>query len=50
MTYEYKVLHESDYRILEHDLNNLGYAGWKLVNVFWNEFESLMIATLIRER
>ena len=50
MGYEYKVLHESDFRNLESKLNKLGKDGWKLVNVCWNNDESLLIATLIREK
>lgn len=50
MGYEYKVLHESDFRNLEPKLNKLGEDGWKLVNVCWNNDESLLIATLIREK
>ena len=50
MGYEYKVLHESDFRNLESKLNKFGEDGWKLVNVCWNNDESLLIATLIREK
>ena len=50
MAYEYKVLHESDFRNLEPKLNKLGENGWMLVNVCWNNDESLLIATLIREK
>ena len=47
--YEYKVLAESDHRTLEYTLNRYGSNGWKLANVVWNNDESLLIATLIRE-
>ena len=50
MKYEYKVLTESDFRNLETKLNKLGNDGWKLVNVCWNNDESMLIASLIRER
>jgi len=46
MNYQYKVLHESDYKIMEVDLNNLGSDGWELVNVVWDADESLFIAVL----
>jgi hypothetical protein len=49
MNYQYKVLHESDYKILEVDLNNLGSDGWKLANVVWDNDESLFIAMLEKE-
>ena len=48
--YEYKVLTESDHRTLEYTLNSYGSAGWKLVNIVWNNDESLLIAMLIREK
>lgn len=48
--YEYKVLTESDHRTLEYVLNKYGSAGWQLVNIVWNNDESLLIATLLREK
>ncbi len=42
MGYEYKVLYESDFR----KLNALGKDNWKLVNVCWNNDESLLMATI----
>lgn len=48
--YEYKVLPESDHRTLEYTLNRYGSAGWQLVNIVWNNDESLLIATLLREK
>ncbi len=48
--YEYKVLPESDHRTLEYTLNRYGSAGWQLVDIAWNNDESLLIATLIREK
>lgn len=50
MKYEYKVLNESDFKIMEVDLNRFGDAGWKLVNVVWDNDNSILIATLIREK
>lgn len=41
--YEYKVLTESDRRTLEYTLNRYGSAGWKLVDIVWNNDESLLI-------
>lgn len=48
--YEYKVLTESDRRTLEYTLNRYGSAGWKLVNIVWNNYESLLIGELTREK
>lgn len=48
--YEYKVLTESDHCTLEYTLNRYGAAGWKLANAVWNNDESLLIATMIREK
>ena len=48
--YEYKSLTESDHRTLEYTLNRYGSAGWQLVNIVWNNDESLLIATLLREK
>ena len=50
MKYEYKVLHESNYKILEPDLNRLGEDGWKLISVVWDDDNSLFIAVLIKEK
>ncbi len=50
MKYEYKVLHESSFKILEPDLNRLGEEGWKLISVVWDNDNSLLVATLMRER
>lgn len=50
MKYEYKVLHESNYKILEPDLNRLGEDGWKLISVVWDNDNSLFVAILSREK
>lgn len=50
MKYEYKVLHESNYKILETDLNRLGEDGWKLISVIWEHDNSLFISILSREK
>ncbi len=51
MGYEYRVLHESDFRNLESKLNALGKVNWKPVNVFWdNDDESPLMVTLIKEK
>lgn len=47
--YAYKVLNESDPRTLECKLNQLGSEGWKLVNVVWDNDESLLVASLMRK-
>lgn len=35
MNYEYKVLSENNYRVMQQELNSYGRYGWKLVNVVW---------------
>ena len=50
MKYEYKVLHECNHKILESNLNRLGEYGWKLINVVWDNDNSLFIAILSREK
>ena len=50
MKYEYKVLHESNYTIVEPDLNRLGEDGWKLISVVWDDDNSLFVAILSREK
>lgn len=49
MEYQYKVLHESDFKILEVNLNRFGEDGWKLVNIVYDYDNSLLIATLVKE-
>ena len=49
MKYEYKVLNESNPRTLECKFNRCGSKGWRLVNVVWDNDESLLIAALMRE-
>jgi hypothetical protein len=46
MKYQYKVIHESEEKNLEAELNALGQDGWKLISVVWNNDESLFVATL----
>ena len=50
MKYEYKVLHESNDKILEPGLNRLGEDGWKLISVVWDDDNSLFVAILSREK
>lgn len=47
---EPKALAESDHRTLEYILDRYGSNGWKLINVVWNNDESLLIATMMREK
>lgn len=49
MKYEYKVLHESNYKILEPNLNCLGEDGRKLIGVIWDNDNSLFIAILSKK-
>lgn len=48
--YEYKVIAESDLRTLEYTLDRYGSNGWKLVNVVWNNDESFLMATMMKEK
>ena len=50
MKYEYKVLHESNYKILEPALNRLGEEGWKLVSVVWDDDNSLFCCDFIQRK
>ena len=50
MKYAYKVLHESNYKILQPDLKRLGEYGWKLINVVWDNDDSLFVAVLCRQK
>ena len=50
MKYEYKVLHESNDKILEPGLNRLGEDGCKLISVVWDDDNSLFVAILSREK
>lgn len=35
MSYEYKVLSENNYEVMQQELNSYGRYGWKLVNIVW---------------
>lgn len=50
MNYECKVLSESNYGVMQQEFNSYGRYGWKLINVVWDNDNSLYIATLIRKR
>lgn len=36
MDYEYTVLSENNYEVMQQELNSYGRYGWKLVNVLWD--------------
>ena len=36
MDYEYTVLSENNYGVMQQELNSYGRYGWKLVNVVWD--------------
>ena len=36
MDYEYTVLSENNYEVMQQELNSYGRYGWKLVNVRWD--------------
>ncbi len=35
MDYEYTVLSENNYGLMQQELNSYGRYGWKLVNAVW---------------
>ncbi|OPZ23667.1 MAG: hypothetical protein BWZ03_00426 [bacterium ADurb.BinA186] len=49
MKYQYKVIHESEEKNLETELNALGQDGWKVASVVWDYNQSLFVATLEKE-
>lgn len=50
MNYEYKVLSENNYGVMQQELNSYGRNGWKLVNVVWDNDNACLVAVMMRER
>ena len=51
MNYEYTVLSENNYGVMQQELNSYGRYGWKLVNVvWWDNDNACLIAVMMRER
>ena len=48
MNYEYTVLSENNYGVMQQELNSYGRYGWKLVNVVWDN--ACLVAVMMRER
>lgn len=49
MNYEYIVLSENNYGVMQQELNNYGRYGWKLVNVIWDNDNACLVAVMMRE-
>ena len=50
MNYEYTVLSENDYGVMQQELNSYGRHGWKLVNVVWDNDNACLGAVMMWER
>lgn len=50
MNYEYIVLSESNYGVMQQELNSYGKYGWKLVNVVWGNDNACLVAVMMPER
>ena len=50
MNYEYTVLSENNYGVMQQELNSYGRYGWKLVNVVWDNDNACLVAVMMRER
>ena len=50
MNYEYTVLSESNYGVMQQGLNSYGKYRWKLVSVVWNNRKDCLVAMMMRER
>lgn len=50
MNYEYTVLSENNYGVMQQELNSYGRYGWKLVNVVWGNDNACLVAVMMRER
>ena len=48
MNYEYTVLSENNYGVMQQELNGYGRYGWKLVNVIGDNV--CLVAWMMRER
>lgn len=43
MDYEYTVLSENNYEVMQQELNSYGRYGWKLVNVLWDNDNAYLL-------
>ena len=50
MNYEYTVLSENNYGVMQQELNSYGRYGWKLVNVVWDNDNACLVAVMMREK
>ena len=49
MNYEYTVLSENIYGVMQQELNSYGRYGWKLVNAVWDNDNACLVAVMMRE-
>lgn len=50
MNYEYTVLSDNNYGVMQQKFNSYGRYGWKLVSVVWDNLRSCLVAVMVRER
>ena len=50
MNYEYTVLSENNYGVMQQELNSYGRYGWKLVNFVWDNDNACLVAVMMREK
>lgn len=50
MNYEYTVLSDNNYGVMQQKFNSYGRYGWKLVSVVWDNLRSCLVSVMVRER
>ena len=50
MNFEYTVLSENNYGVMQQELDSYGRYGWKLVNVVWDNDNACLVAVMVWER
>ena len=50
MNYEYTVLFENNYGVMQQELNSYGRYGCKPVNVVWDNDNACLVAVMMRKR
>ena len=50
MNYEYTVLSENNYGVMQQELNSYGRYGWKLVNVVQDNDKACLVAVMMWEK
>ena len=50
MNYEYTVLSENNYGVMQQELNSCRRYGWKLVNVVWDNDNACSVAVMMWEK